>query len=259
MARLEDYVKTDSIESEITQAAEAQADRAEVEIPSRFAEKSREEIAASYAELEQAFSRQGNDLGTMRKQVDELVGLQLQTTSEQEQTPAVTLDNLYDDADGTIQKVAERVTNSRIEGLEQKLAEAEREKAMGVLSAEHPEWQKDMQTPEFQNWVAEKPYRARLAQQADTWDFDAAGDLFGMYYGEKQPKQPGNVQREQQLRDATLETSTAAAASFDDTYSRADLMSLRIRAKAGDEEAKSYLRNNGQVIQQAYADGRIVD
>lgn len=257
MARYEDYVKTDSIESEITEAATDSQERQQV--PARFAEKSREEIAASYAELEQAFSRQGNDLGVMRKQVDELVGLQLQEASPQEQTPAVTLDNLYDDADGTIRQVAESVTNSRIEGLEQKLAEVEREKAMSGLSSEYPGWQEDMQTPEFQNWVAEKSYRSRLAEQADAWDFDAAGDLFGMYYGEKQPKQQGNPQREQQLRDATLETSTASVAEYEDTYSRSELMSIRIKAKAGNEEAKDYLRTHGQVIQRAYAEGRIVD
>ena len=45
MARYEDYVKTDSIESEITEAATDSQQRQQV--PARFAEKSREEIAAS--------------------------------------------------------------------------------------------------------------------------------------------------------------------------------------------------------------------
>ena len=114
-------------------------------------------------------------------------------------------------------------------------------------------------TPEFQNWVADKPYRQRLAEQADAWDLDAAGDLFGMYNGERQPTDHGNAQREQQLRDATLESSTAAPATFEDNYSRSKLMSLRIIAKAGDEQAKDYLRTNGRDIQRAYAENRIVD
>ncbi len=261
MARIEDYVKTDndSINAEITDAVAQSAERVQSTIPERFAEKSREEIAASYTELETAFSRQGNDLGVMRKQVDELMSLQLLQSEPQVETPAVNMDSLYDDAEGTIRQVAESVTDSRIKGLEDKLAEVEREKAVSEFTAKHPGWQETLATPEFQNWVADKPYRQRLAEQADAWDLDAAGDLFGMYNGERQPTDHGNAQREQQLRDATLESSTAAPATFEDNYSRSKLMSLRIKAKAGDEQAKDYLRTNGRDIQRAYAENRIVD
>ena len=258
MARIEDYVKNDTLDTEIIDAQVQSESRRSV-IPDRFAEKSREEIAASYKELESAYSRQGNDLGVMRKQVDELVGLQLLKSEPQDQTPAVTLDNLYDDADGTIRQVAESVANSRIEGLEQKLEEVTREKDRTKFEETHPDWQVTLGTPEFQNWVAEKPYRQSLAKQADAWDFDAAGDLFGLYNGEQQPTQQGNIQREQQLRDATLETSGAALPDLTTNFSRSKLMNVRIKAKAGNEEAKSYLRVKGAEIQLAYAEGRIVD
>lgn len=260
MANVADYIKTtnDSINAEITDAVVQSAERQQV-IPDRFADKSREDIAASYRELETAFSRQGNDLGVMRKQVDELVGLQLLQSEPQVTQPAVTLDNLYEDADATIRQVATSVADERIKGLEDKLAEVQRDKAVSEFTAANPGWQETLATPEFQNWVAEKPYRQRLAEQADTYDLDAAGDLFGMYNGETQPTEQGNVQREQQLRDATLESSTASAAQFEDNYSRSKLMSLRIKAKAGDEQAKEYLRTEGANIQRAYAEHRIVD
>ena len=126
MAKYEDYAARaeDELQNEIDQAgAEAAARQSGDNLPDRFKGKSAEEIAQSYLELEQMASRQANDLGRMRQTVDEYVRLQSTVVEEDHsQAEPVTVDDLYDNPEETIRKVASRATNDRIEQLEQQLA-----------------------------------------------------------------------------------------------------------------------------------------
>ena len=84
MAKYADYVK-DDIDDEIIDAGQEAATRAAEEtIPDRFKGKSKAEIAASYVELQALHSKQGNDLGSMRKTVDQLLELQSQKSTSPE-------------------------------------------------------------------------------------------------------------------------------------------------------------------------------
>ena len=84
-----------------------------------------------------------------------------------------------------------------------------------------------------------------------------------MYYDTLERKQeetaPVEQERERQLRDAMLESSSPAQAEMVDTYSRSELMEKRIAAKQGSLQAERWLQAHAESIARAYEEDRIVD
>jgi len=266
MANYTDYAKND-IDDEIIDAAGNQQSRDELGrfIPERFKGKSAQDIAQSYEELEKMNSRQAQDLGDMRRTVDQMLELQLQkpvSPAPVDTAPLVTVDDLYDDADGQIRRLAREESSSRIEALEKKLAERDAQAGVDAITSQFPTWKDDAAAPEFMDWVREKKSRVMLVQAADALDFEAAEELLGSYYDQKAKAPVGSSaadNTQQQLRDATLESGSPAPTDLVDNYSRSALMEYRIKANQGSQAAARYLAAHADSIAQAYAEGRIVD
>lgn len=260
MASYNDYVKeTDELQEEINSAAE-NAENREADLPERFQGKSAEEIANSYLELEKMNSRQAQDLGEMRKTVDELVRQSVDTDQESDASAedTITVDDLYEDPEGAIARVIEKRTPVAEEDPRQDPAF---QASVESLNEKYEGWNDLVQTPEFQNWVHESPYRARTAAEANGYDFDAANELLETYYALHKQGESAEQKaaREQALNDAGLETGGAEYEEPTTAFSRAELLNLRLRAKRGDYEAENYLKANREQIAIAYEEGRIVD
>lgn len=261
MAKYEDY-----LESEINEAAANQRERDEKGrfIPDRFKGKDITDVIKSYEELEKLNSRQAQDLGTMRQQVDQLLAAQ-QTASSPTPEPSkpVSVDDLYEDADGNIRRVVREEALGEITQLKQELQNMRLQTRLGQIESKYPDWQTKVAEPDFKAWVQESPYRVRMVQEADSGDFDAAEEVLGMYYDSIQEsrgeQERANRQNESRLRDAMLESSSPPQAEMVDTYSRSELLEKRLAAKKGDLVAERWLRAHGPAISEAYAEGRIVD
>ena len=262
MAKYQDYVggNQDELDQEIDDASQRSEDRraGNPDIPERFANKSAEEIAQSYVELERRFSQQGNDLGEMRKTLDEFIRVQsAPEVQTREPEKKASIDDLYEDADTTIRRVVQKETGDRIARLEQELA-AERSKAqIKELSTRYDGWEAEVQKPEFVEWVKSAPYRLRLAQLADTQgDTVAAEGLLDMWWKEGKNDAPA---RRDDVRRASLESGGGRAASREVKFSRTELLKKRLAAKRGDPNAIEYMTNNAEAIAIAYEKGRITD
>lgn len=266
-----DYAKGtngDDISAEIADKEKAREGIPE-SVLKRFDGKSLEDVLRSYAELQELNSKQGNDLGEMRKTVDQLLALQSQVKEpekapELEQAPEITVDDIYVDPGKAVEKVVDyksKQTAERIKKLEEKLQHAELEKAVNALTAKYKNWQSDIKTDEFQSWVKSSPYRIRQFQAADQYDFDAANDLLDAWYERQSEaaKLKKNIERESQFRDATLESSSPESVEGVKTYSRSELLEKRVAAKSGDRTAQRWLQMNNAEITKAYAEGRITD
>jgi len=277
MARYEDYVKDAAeaqaeadeaptgLDAEIQEAGDAQAER-QLDIPEsvlkRFSDKSPEEILESYAHLEQAYSQQGNKMGELRKSFDDYIVLQSQTPSEPEPDPEpVSVDDLYDNPEAAISQVVERQTRDKLSALENELQAVRRERYIAEFERKHPEAHSTAQSPEFIEWVQGSPFRMRLAQQADAFDLDAADELFGLYKETTsvQSATAKNAQRQTDLRNASLESSSPESPQLDEVWSRSEIIDRKTRAKLGDNESKVWLQKNGAAINLAYGEGRVVD
>ncbi len=270
MAKYEDYVK--DIEGEIGDAQEASNQRArDAEtgrfIPDRFKNKSIEDVIQSYEELEKLNSRQSQDLGAMRKTVDELLDIQKQQASSPAPEPSkpVSVDDLYEDADGNIRRVVREEASNEIEALKSELNTLRVERRVAQIDDKFPNWREKAQAPEFLDWVRESPYRVRMVQEADAGDFDAAEEILGMYYEHSQRSETQDQQAQERrqatdnLNAAMLESASPATPQLEDTYSRNDLMEARLAAKRGDLKAERWLQAHADSIAIAYEEGRIVD
>lgn len=269
MAKYEDYAK--DIENEIDDASQQSNQRArDAEtgrfIPERFKGKTAEEIAQSYIELEKLNSKQSQDLGQMRKTVDQLLDIQKQASSPApEPSKPVTVDDLYEDTDGILRRVAKEEVSGEVNELRQELNQLRLERKMAQLDAKFPDWQEQVKASEFNEFVQASPYRQRMYQDADSGDFDAAEEILGMYYelNRREDTQEQQTferqQQQQQLNDALLESGSPAPVQTDETYSRHDLMEARLAAKRGDLKAERWLASHSDAIARAYEEGRIVD
>jgi uncharacterized coiled-coil protein SlyX len=272
MAKFEDYVKKpDQIEHELLGVEKRQPART-YNIPdsvkTRFAGKTPEEIMESFAEAQALISRQGSELGELRKTTANL--LELQSKPKPQETPppepekGITVDDLYENPERTIAKVVEKKsqkTSERIEALEKELAQRQSNDVAVSLERKYPGWQAEASKPEFLDWVKASPVRLRLARAADSYDLDSANDLFELWYERKgivhQAQDQAN--REQQFRNASLETSGPVDVEQVPTFSRAEIQEQRIAAKHGNRKAERWLQTNGPAITLAYAEGRITD
>lgn len=270
MAKFDDYVKNqqggDELEQEIQEAAQNTEERREegFEIPERFKGKPPEEIAKSFVELEKAYSRQGQDIGRLRKTVDEMLELQLRGDKLEQDKPTtkpVEASDLFDDPDTAVRSVAKEVADARVKGLEQELMQERLARAKADFTKQFPTWEQDAHDPEFINWIHEKPHRVKLARAADNWDFDAAETLFGTYYDQRETKKAkqSKEERKQKVKEVTLESAGAGAPDLEETFSRTALMEKRLAAKRGNRDADNWLRANAERIAIAYEEGRIVD
>lgn len=256
MAKIEDYIS-----EEIDDAAEQQRERNEKGqyVPERFKGKTVEEVATSYEELEKLYSRQSNDLGMLRQQVDQLLNQQVQASSPQpEPSKPVSVDDLYEDADGNIRRIAKEETSSEIEALRKELQDMRLQSRLSQIDDKFPKWRDKVKDPEFMSWVQESPYRQRMIQDADQGDLDAAEEVLGMYYDSLKRKDKATADPAK-LRDAMLESSSPVAADVADTFSRAELLDKRVQARKGSIAAENWLKANAEAIAQAYEEGRIVD
>ena len=267
MAKIDDYLSQteDNIQEEITDAVVKTEERAAQDpvIPDRFQGKSVADVAQSYTELEKLYSRQAQDLGAMRGQVDELVRQSTQSAAKPEEVKPITVDDLYDNPQETIEKIVERKLQPTIEEQTQRIRQATQgQQRLAAIDQQYPNWRQDVTKPEFNEWVLQTNYRQRMAAAVrDQEDFDAADDLLAQYYS--QTKQAETVQkevkREKELAAASTITGGAAYSEPRETYSRTELMDVRIRAKQGDRNADQWLRANGDAIAIAYEEGRVVD
>jgi len=269
--KYEDYARKqeDELETEIQEASEnsesRQADNS-IEIPERFKDKSVEDVIKSYTELEKAYSRQGNDLGEYRKLTEQLLSLESAGGSkqpEQTQSEDISIDALYDDPKGTIEKVV----SQRVSGLEQQFQQERFNDRLAQLSQKYDGWQEEVRSPEFTNWVQEwanTPVRQRLVMAGDQGDLDAAEEVLLSYYEKKQMAQQAQkseqkAQRDAELAKGTLESGSPESPESETTFSRRKLLDLRIKAKQGNRQAINFLKDNQADIARAYAEGRLVD
>jgi hypothetical protein len=271
VARFDDYAKQEQGDTELdTEIADAskqsdeRRDEGATALPERFKGKKPEEIAHSYVELEKAYSRQGQDIGRLRKTVDEMLELQLRSPlpgQDKPSTKPVEAADLFDNPDAAVRGVAKEEVDARVKSLEAELMNERLARAKADFTKSFPTWEEDVRNPEFINWIQEKAHRVRLARDADMGDFGAAETLFGTYYDQRDARKAKETKAERKARvqEVTLESAGAGAPDLEQKFSRAALMEKRLAAKRGDRNADYWLKSNAESIAIAYEEGRIVD
>lgn len=262
MAKFTDYesARNESIDNEIDEASERTVEReAQSSVPERFRDKSREEIAQSFVELEQLTSRHANELGDLRRTVANLTEAQKKVPEPAPAAAPVTIDELYTDPDAAVRRIVKEASDPRIDELERQLQQERQNsfvaRGRAQFETKHADYKEVIEDPEFKKWITGSQVRLRMAGDADRGDYDMADELFSTYKELKKGKKA--PARTEEARAVALERSGGASAAPDETYSRVALTEKRIAAQRGDPAAVRWLRANDASISAAYAEGRL--
>ncbi len=226
----------------------------------KFEGKSLEDILDSYNNLQSAYGRMANDLGTQRKLTDRLLDLKRSEDLESNApepyqiTGAELLDNPTKALDDVLTANNARVTGS----IEEKLQNLEAQLQQDRFMQKHPDVMTLGQDEAFLQWTQDSPIKAQLAQKAAAGDWDAADALLTEYKSQPKPEptpQPDDSAALEEARKAQLESTNQAsdeAASKGKVYRRADMIDLKIN--------KPHVWSDPafqQEILKAYAEGRV--
>ena len=224
----------------------------------KFEGKGIEELLDSYNNLQSAYGRMANDLGTQRKLTDRLLDLKRDEDLEQNTPEPIKVDTseLLDDPTKALDAyVASREARIRHE-YDERLNQFEQQLVTDKFMTKHPDFMELGQSEEFREWAQATPVRNRVAQAAAQGDFDAADALLTEYKAlapdlKKAPLPDSDGVAE--AKKIALESANQSGdANTGKMYRRADLIDLKINKPHvyGDPAFQ-------QEILKAYAEGRV--
>lgn len=169
------------------------------DIPEKLRGKSVRDLLTILREQEQHIGRQANEVGTLRKLVDQALEI---STPGRASRPAreesiteeqLNADSLLNDPQGSVSRVAKATTRP----LEERLERMEMQNRHQAFLAEHPTALTDANDPVFVEWVKSNKARAKLGirafPQGQAPDFDAADDLWTLWEEHKAAKAQDSV------------------------------------------------------------------
>lgn len=234
-------------------------------LPEKYRGKTAAEIAIMHQNAESELGRARNEVGTLRRLSDEFLGirraeLEREKAANQPTRQPITTDALLEKPEETILSTVRMEVERAEAAREARTAKMEADLAEAKFTRSFPDAEKTLQDPEFQNWVRSSPYRQRMALQASQGDFDAAGDLFGLYNSTK-TETPAKLKESgtDQARKAALSRPGGSSASGvipgndgKKIYKREELITMRIK----DPEGFARLCET-EDINQAYRENRV--
>jgi len=241
--RYEDYVQT------------KEPEQAE-ELPEKYQGKEVKDIVAMHQNAEKLLGKQSQEVGELRKVVDDFI--QAQTVKQQQQAPAQVeeeVDDLdfFENPKAAISKMLENHPSvKQSKEMSQKLAQQE---SVAKLKSTHPDFQQILAEQSFMDWVGKSKIRTTLLRNADAYDFDSADELFSLWK-ERQGMVNDTVAQETKARKqavksgATGNTRGSSDRPSKKIYRRADIVELMTK----DPDRYQALSSE---IRQAYAEGRV--
>lgn len=241
---VEEQPATD-VDAELQDAQEKQAIE---DLPEKFRGKSPKEVVEMYENLEKEFGRKGQELGELRQLTDTLIQKELSTPQPSTVTKEVTEDvDFYEDPE----KAVERLLEKKLAPFNQHLEKMSHEEFSNRMKLEFPDHPKILQSEDFGKWVQASPYRIKMYQEADQFNWDAANELFSTWIALHPTPEENKETRDKQLADAKTEKGKGAGKTkTKKVYRRADI----IRLKMYEPEKYAALESD---IRKAYAEGRV--
>jgi hypothetical protein len=243
--------KTQQIEAE--QPSEPQEDN----LPSKYKNKSVEDIIKMHQEAEKLIGRQAQEVSEVRKLADELLKRQLSSSAAPEIEQNAPEVDFFENPQVAVKKAIE--SDPAVQEAKQVALELKRMKTAQQLASKHPDFGQIANDEGFQEWVKGSKVRLGLYAKADAeFDFEAADELLSTYKELRQIKaqketsavqEAGKQQKAQAMKAAAVDIGGSGEVSKK-IYRRADL----IRLKMTDPSRYEALQPE---IMAAYAEGRV--
>jgi len=252
--QVEEVQATEEAVEEVNGNVEAEP---EYETPAKYEGKSLQEVIEMHQNVEQAFGKQGTEVGEQRKLIQSLLEAQNKSnTAEKPQEEEVSFEDVfYDDPKKAVNQAIEN--HPDVLKARRQQAEQEQQQKLNVLEKAYPDWQKRVADKQFQEWIGASEVRKDIFRKADTeYRPDFAIELFDMYDKINMVEKTKEVQKSEKakskkaLRQTVSETRSTQSAGGKKMYRRADLINLQVT----DPNRYASLADE---IQSAYAEGRV--
>lgn len=223
------------------------------EIPDKYKNKSLNDIVRMHQEAEKMLGRQANEVGELRKVVDDFITKQTELVSSKK-TPAEEVDFFADPKTAVNQSIESHPAFQELRTL---TAQQRQATAQAEMLRRHPDATQLVSDTKFQEWIGASKVRQALLLKADKeYDVDAADELFSLWK-ERQNLVKQTASSELSARkDTVRKASTGSAATASEPanrkkYRRQDIINLM----RDDPDRYAALAAE---IRQAYAEGRVV-
>ena len=235
------------VEDEIEAAQYQQTERKEAPVQVNWEDR--------YKNLEQAFSKQGQQIGDYRKLIDDYVASTPEVTKEVvEEVRPITPDDLYENPDEAVRRAIDsHPAIRRAQELEKVLQDQQHRKVKEDFMQRHPEFDVTIASADFAEWVRQNPMRLELAQRADGYDLTAADALFTLWENSHPVAQPRSIDELQ------LEVGSGSENAAEERYSRSKMLEQKILAKQGNRKAEAFVRVHARRYRDALARGNVRD
>ena len=221
------------------------------QIPSKFQNKSAEDVAKSYSELEKSYGKQAQELGNARKLADQLVQRELDSKTVE---PTKVDEPVEFDYDNPIESIG-KLVDQRLKPVTDKLTKADSYSVEQQLKSKHPDFIEVVATPEFNDWVNSSNVRMDLYSRANNnLDLEAADELLINYKAQNPKVSTASIddkERDVQSRVADMTTESGSSGQTSTkVFKRKEIINLRTQNPTKYWEMADEIR-------QAYADGRV--
>lgn len=252
MALIEEVLNEDTT-SGLEDLEVVQETPVEEDLPEKYRGKSAKEIAAMHTEAEKLIGKQGSEVGELRKVVDDFIKAQTLKEAKKEE-PELDDDAFFVDPKSAVKKAIEN--HPSIKEAQQASMAMRQQEVLGKIGSKHPNYQDTIQDPAFADWVKSSRIRMEMYARAETqFDYDAADELLSTWEERqnvaKSVAETTKVDRQQQLKAASVNTQGATDSVAKKKYRRADIIKL-MQTDPDTYEARS------QEIMLAYREGRVI-
>lgn len=222
------------------------------DIPDKYRNKDVKDIIAMHQNAEQLLGKQGQEVGELRRIVDDFIKAQSVNAHSAEEE--VTEEDFFANPKEAINKMLDN--HPSIKQQQETTVAMQRQATLDKLTAAHPDWQQVLTNPQFGKWIGESKVRSRLLKEADTnYDFDSADEILNMWK-ERQEAVKSTVDAEKKTRKEQVKSASSGTSSGSGerpsrkVYRRADIIELMRTDPQRYEDLMPEIRA-------AYAEGRV--
>jgi hypothetical protein len=225
----------------------------EDDLPEKYKGKSPKELAKMHEEAEKLISRQGGEVGELRKVVDDFIKTQTSKESKT-QEPELSDTDFYVKPKEAIDRAID--SHPAIRDAKNATLQYKRSDTLARLAKDFPDYMDTVNDSNFAAWVQGSPIRTKLFIEAErNFDYDAAVELLGTWNDRKQLTQKvtdtSKVDRDKQLQAADVGSTGANEPVSKKKYRRSDIIKLM------QTDPNRYAALSDEIMR-AYQEGRVI-
>jgi len=226
-------LETDSLDdndnSEPLDTSANKPDEAVEDLPEKYRNKSLKDIIAMHQESEKLIGKQGNEVGELRRTVDDFIKTQTSRNLQTDEEPDLSDDDFYSDPVNATKRAIDK--HPAIQDAKQQALVMKQATVQNQIASKYPNFREIATSEEFGKWVNGSKVRVELYNRAQNdFDFDSADELLSTWIERqeytKKVTDTSKLDREQQLKSADMGTSGATESTSKKKYRRSDIIKL---------------------------------